>query len=65
MRFDSPELAGTMSEIVAYGTAVVIVAERRDRADRAAAGAGVTLPTSSADGSHGRRRGLVGGSACS
>jgi uncharacterized protein YbjQ (UPF0145 family) len=25
MRFDSTELAGTMSEIVAYGTAVVIV----------------------------------------
>ena len=25
MRFDSSELAGTMSEIVAYGTAVVIV----------------------------------------
>jgi uncharacterized protein YbjQ (UPF0145 family) len=24
MRFDSSELAGTMSEIVAYGTAVVI-----------------------------------------
>ena len=27
MRFDSSELAGTMSEIVAYGTAVVVVAE--------------------------------------
>jgi len=27
MRFDSSELAGTMSEIVAYGTAVVIVAD--------------------------------------
>ena len=25
MRFDSTELAGTMSEIVAYGTAVVVV----------------------------------------
>jgi uncharacterized protein YbjQ (UPF0145 family) len=25
VRFDSSELAGTMSEIVAYGTAVVIV----------------------------------------
>ena len=25
MRFDSTELAGTMSEIVAYGTAVVLV----------------------------------------
>jgi uncharacterized protein YbjQ (UPF0145 family) len=24
MRFDSSELAGTMSEIVAYGTAVII-----------------------------------------
>ena len=24
MRFDSSELAGTMSEIVAYGTAVVV-----------------------------------------
>jgi uncharacterized protein YbjQ (UPF0145 family) len=27
MRFDSSELAGTMSEIVAYGTAVVLVSE--------------------------------------
>jgi uncharacterized protein YbjQ (UPF0145 family) len=27
MSFDSSELAGTMSEIVAYGTAVVIVAD--------------------------------------
>jgi uncharacterized protein YbjQ (UPF0145 family) len=27
MRFDSTELAGTMSEIVAYGTAVVLVAD--------------------------------------
>jgi uncharacterized protein YbjQ (UPF0145 family) len=27
MRFDSSELAGTMSEIVAYGTAVVITAD--------------------------------------
>jgi uncharacterized protein YbjQ (UPF0145 family) len=27
MRFDSSELSGTMSEIVAYGTAVVIVAD--------------------------------------
>ncbi len=27
MRFDSSELAGTMSEIVAYGTAVVVEAE--------------------------------------
>ena len=27
MRFDSSELAGTMSEIVAYGTAVVVVLE--------------------------------------
>ena len=27
MRFDSTELAGTMSEIVAYGTAVVVVAD--------------------------------------
>ena len=27
MRFDSSELAGTMSEIVAYGTAVVVAAE--------------------------------------
>src|SRR5687767_11719683 len=27
MRFDSSELAGTMSEIVAYGTAVVLVPE--------------------------------------
>jgi uncharacterized protein YbjQ (UPF0145 family) len=28
MRFDSSELAGTMSEIVAYGTAVVVVADQ-------------------------------------
>ena len=27
MRFDSSELAGTMSEIVAYGTAVVLAAD--------------------------------------
>jgi len=27
MRFDSSELAGTMSEIVAYGTAVVVAAD--------------------------------------
>jgi uncharacterized protein YbjQ (UPF0145 family) len=27
MRFDSSELAGTMSEIVAYGTAVIIAAD--------------------------------------
>lgn len=27
MRFDSSEIAGTMSEIVAYGTAVVLVAD--------------------------------------
>ena len=27
MRFDSSEIAGTMSEIVAYGTAVVVVAD--------------------------------------
>jgi uncharacterized protein YbjQ (UPF0145 family) len=27
MRFDSSELSGTMSEIVAYGTAVVVVAD--------------------------------------
>jgi uncharacterized protein YbjQ (UPF0145 family) len=29
MRFDSSELAGTMSEIVAYGTAVVVVEDAR------------------------------------
>jgi uncharacterized protein YbjQ (UPF0145 family) len=34
MRFDSSELAGTMSEIVAYGTAVVVLPD-------AAAGQGV------------------------
>ena len=28
MRFDSSELANTMSEIVAYGTAVVVVADQ-------------------------------------
>ncbi len=27
MRFDSSEMAGTMTEIVAYGTAVVVVAD--------------------------------------
>jgi uncharacterized protein YbjQ (UPF0145 family) len=27
MRFDSSELAGTMSEIVAYGTAVIVEAD--------------------------------------
>ncbi len=27
MRFDSSEIAGTMSEIVAYGTAVIVVAD--------------------------------------
>ena len=29
MRFDSSELAGTMSEIVAYGTAVVVVPDEQ------------------------------------
>jgi uncharacterized protein YbjQ (UPF0145 family) len=32
MRFDSSELAGTMSEIVAYGTAVVLAPESSDGA---------------------------------
>ena len=32
MRFDSTELASTMSEIVAYGTAVVLVPETTNRA---------------------------------
>jgi uncharacterized protein YbjQ (UPF0145 family) len=31
MRFDSTELASTMSEIVAYGTAVVVVADSSAR----------------------------------
>ena len=31
MRFDSSELAGTMSEIVAYGTAAVIVPDEGTR----------------------------------
>jgi uncharacterized protein YbjQ (UPF0145 family) len=31
MRFDSSELAGTMSEIVAYGTAVVVEADASAR----------------------------------
>jgi uncharacterized protein YbjQ (UPF0145 family) len=31
MRFDSTELASTMSEIVAYGTAVVVVADASAR----------------------------------
>ena len=34
MRFDSSEMAGTMSEIVAYGTAVVVVPDAGDAADR-------------------------------
>jgi uncharacterized protein YbjQ (UPF0145 family) len=34
MRFDSSELSGTMSEIVAYGTAVIVEAD-----------AGATVPT--------------------
>jgi uncharacterized protein YbjQ (UPF0145 family) len=38
MRFDSSELAGTMSEIVAYGTAVVVVP------DASAASGGATTP---------------------
>jgi uncharacterized protein YbjQ (UPF0145 family) len=37
MRFDSSELAGTMSEIVAYGTAVVVEADDSDGAARGAA----------------------------
>jgi uncharacterized protein YbjQ (UPF0145 family) len=31
MRFDSSELSGTMSEIVAYGTAVVVEADAAER----------------------------------
>ena len=34
MRFDSSELAGTMSEIVAYGTAVVVVSRSRPTVQR-------------------------------
>ena len=37
MRFDSSELAGTMSEIVAYGTAVVLVPESGEMAGAPAA----------------------------
>ena len=37
MRFDSSELAGTMSEIVAYGTAVVLGPETADMAGGAPA----------------------------
>ena len=33
MRFDSSELSGTMSEIVAYGTAVIVAPGRRRRPD--------------------------------
>src|SRR5215218_3149969 len=45
MRFDSSELAGTMSEIVAYGTAVVVVPEAAVPAGAAgAAGAAPTTP---------------------
>jgi uncharacterized protein YbjQ (UPF0145 family) len=35
MRFDSTELASTMSEIVAYGTAVVVVPETPDASGQA------------------------------
>ena len=36
MRFDSSELSGTMSEIVAYGTAVIVVADASATAPPAA-----------------------------
>ena len=36
MRFDSSELSGTMSEIVAYGTAVIVVADASATATPAA-----------------------------
>jgi uncharacterized protein YbjQ (UPF0145 family) len=39
MRFDSSELAGTMSEIVAYGTAVVVVPDSSAPQPTAAPGA--------------------------
>lgn len=40
MRFDSSELSGTMSEIVAYGTAVVIAPETGGGADTSGATVG-------------------------
>lgn len=33
MRFDSSEIAGTMTEIVAYGTAVILVTDDRARTE--------------------------------
>jgi uncharacterized protein YbjQ (UPF0145 family) len=45
MRFDSSELSGTMSEIVAYGTAVVIAPDAGGAAiEPGAAGSGGSLP---------------------
>lgn len=41
MRFDSSELGGTMSEIVAYGTAVVVEADAGWSGQAGGAGAGV------------------------
>jgi uncharacterized protein YbjQ (UPF0145 family) len=43
-RFDSSELAGTMSEIVAYGTAVVIVPESGEAPTTPPPAPGVTTP---------------------
>jgi uncharacterized protein YbjQ (UPF0145 family) len=43
-RFDSSELAGTMSEIVAYGTAVVIVPEAGAAPATPPPAPGVTTP---------------------
>src|SRR6187549_3764150 len=44
MRFDSSELAGTMSEIVAYGTAVVVVPESGEAPTTPPPAPGVTTP---------------------
>ena len=44
MRFDSTELASTMSEIVAYGTAVVIVPESGEAPTTLPPAPGVTTP---------------------
>jgi hypothetical protein len=43
-RFDSSELAGTMSEIVAYGTAVVLVPEAAAAAPTTQAAGQPTTP---------------------
>jgi uncharacterized protein YbjQ (UPF0145 family) len=48
MRFDSSGLAGTMSEIVAYGTAVVLVADAGVMAPTVATATGAAAPADAA-----------------